>query len=271
MFNEKTKNFINALAVFSGTIIGVGLFGLPYIALKAGFISVFIYFLILIVFVIVFHRLLAEIVLNTEEIKYIPGYIGEYLGKGAKKISLIVSAVGIFGALLAYLIVGGEFLTSYFSFYFGGTNLIYTLCYFIFGAILIFFGAKTVAKIEILMLAIFVAISLILFIKAAPFINLENLKGFNLANIALPYGVILFSLWGLSVVPELEKLVLGDKEQMKKVINWGIIIAGIFYLIFIIAVLGVSGENTSKEALAGLFKIIGDGVVRLGLITIFTL
>ena len=38
--------FFKALAVFLGTVIGVGIFGLPFVASKAGFFIVLLYFLL---------------------------------------------------------------------------------------------------------------------------------------------------------------------------------------------------------------------------------
>jgi len=40
--------FLKALAVFLGTVIGVGIFGLPFVASKAGFFIVLFYFLFII-------------------------------------------------------------------------------------------------------------------------------------------------------------------------------------------------------------------------------
>ena len=107
--------FLEASAVFVGTIIGVEIFGLPYIASKAGFGIMIVYFFVLTILVIVIHLLLAEVSRNTDKIARIPGYAEEYLGKGWGKFSLIVSSSGLIGALLAYIILGGKFLTWYFA------------------------------------------------------------------------------------------------------------------------------------------------------------
>lgn len=266
MFSEKSKNFIKALAIFSGTIVGVGLFGLPYVAFKSGFLIVLGYFLVLTAFTIVFHRLLGEIALGTENAKRIPGYVEEYLGKKAKKFSLINSSLGITGALLAYLIVGGGFLKLFFSPYFGGNEIFYVLLFFAAGAFLIYKGTKTIARVELAMLFVFVAISLFLFIKGIPFINLDNLKGVSWNYFVLPYGVIMFSLWGLTMVPELKEIVLNDRKELMKVITWGILLSAVFYLVFIITILGASGSLTSEEALTGFSKAIGNKIVQIGFI-----
>ena len=40
--------YLKALSVFAGTIIGVGIFGLPYVASKVGFFVVVLYFLLIV-------------------------------------------------------------------------------------------------------------------------------------------------------------------------------------------------------------------------------
>lgn len=51
---------------------------------------------------------------------------------------------------------------------------------------------------------------------------------------------------------------------MNMVIILGLTITFFIYLIFVLSVLGVSGYNTSKEAISGLIPFMGRGVVVLG-------
>ncbi len=44
--------FLKAWATFTGTIIGVGIFGLPFVTMKAGSFVVLLYFLVIIFFII---------------------------------------------------------------------------------------------------------------------------------------------------------------------------------------------------------------------------
>lgn len=266
--------FIKALAVFLGTIIGVGIFGLPYVTSLAGFLPVLFYFLILGAIAIFIHLLFGKVSLGTEGIHRLPGYVGKYLGSGWKKISFFVIFFGLAGASLAYLIVGGEFLKFFFSPWLGGNSLIYTLLFFALGTFLIFRGIKSISQIEITLLIVFFSILILFFFRAFPFINLDYLKAFNLKFFAFPYGVILFSLWGSAIVPEIKEILGGDSQLLKKVIISGISAASFTYLFFIFIVFGASGPATSKEAISGLAATLGDGVIKLGFlfgfITCFT-
>jgi len=266
--------FLKAFAVFAGTIIGVGIFGLPYAASKAGFFVMVLYFLLMAVIAILVHLVFGKVALGTETIHRLPGYAEEYLGFAWKKVAFLITGLGLSGALLAYLIVGGEFLNSFLSPHLGGNALIYTFLFFSFGAFLIFRGIKSISQIELLLLIVFFGILITLFVKAFPFIDTSYFVGIDLKFLALPYGVILFSLWGLPLIPEVKEILGGDNKLFKKVIISGILLATITYLFFIFTVFGASGFNTSKEAISGLALTLGDNIIRLGfifgIITCFT-
>jgi len=267
-------DFLKALSVFIGTVIGVGIFGLPFVAYQAGFLVVLLYFLLLTGVAVLIHLLFGKICLGTEGRHRLPGYVEMYLGPIWKKVVLVTGVVGIFGALLAYLIVGGEFLKLFFAPWLGGDLLLYVLVFFALGAYLIFKGIKSISQIEVALLFVLFAILGLFFFRAVPFIDFDNFREVNLQFITFPYGVILFSLGGLSIVPEIKEMLNGDKEKTKKVIIWGILISAIVYLIFIFLVLGASGPNTSKTGMAGFIETVGDGILLLsflfGVITCFT-
>ncbi len=271
---------IYAIAVLSGTIIGVGLFALPYVTLKVGFWVILGYFLILGALVILVHSFFGELALKTPDFKRLPGFAKFHLGNWGQNLAYISTILGIFGALLAYLIVGGEFLTELLSPIIGGGNLIYTLFYFIVGAALIFFGIKAIAKVEFWGLILFFAILIAIFFRGQPFINIENLFlnfrnwELGIGNWFLPYGVILFSLWGAALIPEVEEMLGAEKRLMRKIVPIAILIPIIVYLFFIYLILGITGPQTTESALTGLRNFLGDGIVSLalffGVLTTFT-
>ena len=128
--------FWKALSVFVGTIIGVGIFGLPWVAYKSGFFILLFYFLILGIVAIVVHLMLGDIILKTKGKHRFPGYVKEYLGSYWSRIAFFAICFGLFGSQLAYLVVGGVFLTNLLSPYLGGGILIYTLIFFALGSLL---------------------------------------------------------------------------------------------------------------------------------------
>jgi tyrosine-specific transport protein len=277
---SKIKAVVYAISTLSGTIIGVGLFGLPYVTLKAGFWVVLVYFFILTAFVILVHSFFAELALKTPDFKRFPGFAEFYLGNWGRNLAYISTILGTFGALLAYLIVGGEFFTELLSSYFGGINLLYTLLYFVIGAGLIFYGIKAIAKVEFWGLILFFLILIAIFFRGQGLIDVKNLFigisnfEFSASNLFLPYGVILFSLWGAALIPEVEEMLGEKKNLILKIVPIAILIPALVYLFFIYLILGISGSQTTESALGGLKAVLGDGIVALallfGLLTTFT-
>jgi len=264
--------FLKALAVFLGTIIGVGIFGLPFIAFKAGFFVLAGYFVIMSVVAILVNIIYARVVLGTSGIHRFPGYVQEYLGSSWKKFAFVITAVGLGGALLAYLIVGGNFLFACFGPIFGGGVIIYTLVFFVIGASLVYRGVKGISIIELILLFVLFFILVIFYIKAFPFININNFRSFDLGYIVFPYGVVLFSLWGTSIIPEIKEM-LGSGVALKKVIVSGVVLSAMIYLFFVYIVQGAS-LVVSEDAISGLEQTIGSNIIRLGflfgVITCFT-
>jgi len=274
--SESAKKFIFALATFSGTIIGVGFFSLPYITLKTGIFLILGYFLILGILVSLVHLFFGELALKTPDFKRFPAFAKIYLGEKGEKIALISTILGLFGANLAYLIVGGEFLENLFSPILGRDNLFWTLVYFSLGTILIFLGIKIISKIELLALLSFFLILILMFVKGFPYFKISNLflSSPNFSNFFLPYGPILFSLWGAALIPEVEEMLGEDKKLIKKLISLGIFIPILVYLFFILLVLGITGVQTTESALPGLRSFFAPNIfslaLLLGVFTTFT-
>lgn len=265
--------FLKALAIFLGTIVGVGIFGLPFIAFKAGFFIVVGYFVVMAIVAILINVIYGRVILGTNENHRFPGYVQEYLGLGWKKFSFVVMALGLMGALLAYLIVGGQFLFSYFGSLLGGNVILYTLLFFSIGAFLVFRGVRSISSIELILLCLLFFILAAFFIKAFPFIDIDNFRGFNLEYVFFPYGVVLFSLWGTSMIPEIKEMIHGSNISLNKIIISGILISALIYIFFIYIIQG--GSNiVSEDAISGLETVLGSNIIRLGflfgIITCFT-
>lgn len=266
--SNQFKSFIFALSTLSGTIIGVGLFTLPYITSKVGFWIILGYFAALSVIVILIHLLYAEVVMRTQGEHRLPGYAEIYLGRPGKILALMTMIFGIGGALFCYLVVGSGFLSSLLSPVLGDGSLFYLVIFFFLGASLIFFGIKSISKIEFFGLILFLTALLLIFFKGLPFIKMENLLTkvpvFD-RPLFLPYGAILFALWGAALIPEITELMKNQLKNLRKLIPLAIIIPALVYLFFIFLVTGITGPATSKEAIIGLKNFLGNGIISLGL------
>ena len=260
----KISNFLKAWATFTGTIVGVGIFGLPYVAMKAGFFVVLFYFLVVIFLAIIVHFLLGEVARDTHKIARIPGYAEEYIGPRTKKFAFVVSSLALIGALLAYLIIGGDFLYLFLKESLGGLSIFYTFFFFLAGAYLIYRGIEIISRFELIMLVIFVLLLLFFLCRALPFIQSEHFTTFNPRFITFPYGIVLFALWGVALIPEVKEIVERDRRKLIWVIILGILASALCYLVFIFAILGASGPQTSQNAISGFAFILGDRIIAIG-------
>lgn len=262
---SKTKQFILALSTLVSTIIGVGFFALPYITSKVGLWVILGYFIILGGLVLLMHLIYAEVALNAPDFRRLAGYAGFYLKKKGEIIAAAVSIIGSFGSLLVYLVVGGRFLQGLLQPIFGGGNLVYTLVYFAAGAILVYFGIRAVSAFGFWALALMILLLGGLSFWSMPHFNIVNLfLVIDKTSLFLPYGAILFSLWGATLIPELEEMLGRNKRLLKSVLTLGILISAVFYLIFVVVITGATGANTSIEAIEGLRNFLGAKIVALG-------
>lgn len=268
------RQYLSALAIFCGTIIGVGLFGLPYAAKQFGFIPTIFYLIGLTGVIIIIHLIFGEICSRTPGDHRLPGLTEIYFGKKIKFLPVLTNSLGLFGANLAYIIIGGSFLANLLIPIFGGTELTYVLIFFATGALIIFLDSKATSRSEMISLIIFFIILVFLLIKSLPHIQPTNLLTYKLTNFFLPYGIILFSLSGMAIIPELKEILSKKGKLLKNVIITGTLIPAVVYLIFIFFILGACGQNTTPDALTGLKMVLGEKILIagfiFGIITTFT-
>lgn len=251
-----------AIATLSGTIIGVGFFGIPYVISQVGFLPGIFYLFLLALVTLALHLLFSEIVIRTKEPLRLPGFAEKYLGKTGKNIISISTFFSISSALICYIIAGSEFLNTLFNI----SSLVLGLLFWSLLSLGIWLGIKNISRVELFMLFLFFIILGEIFFVSLPKINLENLRGFYPESLFLPYGVILFAMTGTAAVPTIRDILQGREKDLKKAILIGTIIPVIFYAFFTFSVVGVSGKETTEEAISGLVLKLGVGITFLGII-----
>ena len=271
------KDIILPIATLAGMIIGVGFFSLPYITLKTGLPIMLAYFLVLGIIVTIIHLMFGRLAIKTPDFKRFPGFVKFYLGKQGEKIALISSIIGGLGGLLAYLIVGSTFLENLLSPFLNiGTNN-YILIYFSLGSFFVFSGIKSISKLSFWFLSFFFLVLIMMFNHFSSMIQIDNFflgSANTFKDFFLPYGAVLYSLWGVSLIPDVEEMLKGKKRLIGKTILFATLIPVIIYLCFIYLILGLTGINTTEMALVGLENHIGAEMVNLvlilGILTTFT-
>lgn len=268
----------SALLLLVGTVVGVGMFGIPFVFARAGFFTGLASLIGLTLAVTVVHLAYAEVVLRTNGPHRLPGYTALYLGPALGAASKLSYIAGLSGALLAYLVLGGSFLASllqsvapFFS-PAAGSALFYLFCIAVLSRNARVEGAVNGALTVALILAVLFAASFLL-----PSVAFEKLSGFSLAKLFSPYGVIFFSLAGAAVIPEMRRLLVrGSLGRMRELVILGTLAPGAIYLLFAFAVVGVTGISTTPDAISGLvrefgpvFQIVGSIIGLLATVTSF--
>ncbi len=263
------KEIIIGISILTGTIIGGGIFALPYTFFKGGFLLSTILLLVITISICFLHLLYLEIIQQNKKPHRFVGYIQENLGNKFKIIATILIFGSFWASLLIYLILGANFLSHLFRLNFN-TSLI---LFFSFGSILIYLGLRKISLIQVLGSLFLTGTIVILFLKAIPKINPSFISyDINLKNFFLPYGALLYSLYGRAAIPEISSLISSFKKQ-KFVIIFGTILPAILYFLFILTILTTS-KNVFPFPEKNLSETFGKNVVFLfnsfGFFSVFT-
>lgn len=252
-----------AAAVLSGTTIGAGIFGIPYVVSKIGFVAGIIYLLVLGCVVLLLNLIYGEVILRTPGDHQMGGYVRIYLGKEKEILSIVNTFsffISIYGALLVYLIKIGDFLALIFG---GGNSILFSSLFFIFGSLVVYFGLRTISRLEFLIVAILAFSILLIAIMNLKEISWANLQSINLSHFLLPYGVILFALNGSSVIPEMEEILRKQPKKLKRTVIIGSAIPLFIYLVFTLLIVGICGPQTSEDSLSSLLRFLPGWTVKI--------
>ena len=258
------RNFIQATSILIGTIVGAGIFGLPYAFSKVGFFPGIFYLLFLGIVFLITKFCYTEVILRTKDDMEMSGYVRRYLGKNWQILITVSLILGIFSALIAYTIGVGQFLYAILGSVLGGSQIFWSLCFWILASILVFKGIGIISKVELFMAFGLIAIVLIVFVMSYSYIDVNNLKSFNLQNLFFPYGAVLFALGGATAIPTMRRMLSNNVKLLRKAIVLGLSIPILIYILFSLTVIGVSGEFVSETAVTGLAKITNGGILLIG-------
>lgn len=260
----RDTKFYHAVALLVGTMVGVGMYGIPFAFAKSGFWIGVAWLAGLAIVVALFNLMFAELALSTQGTHQVTGYVNIWLGPWARRISTFANVLSIYGALLAYIIVIGEFLHNILSHFITVDPQLYSVVFAVVASLLWMLRVRTIATIELGMIALYtLAVCCILAVGVGS-IRPENFSGWTPDFWYLPYGVILFALAGLTAIPLQRQLLIGREKLLRPSILWAVGFAVILYVLFASVVVGVSGEVTSPASLAGLYDFLGTPIIVLG-------
>lgn len=264
-----SRLYLKGIGMMVGMIVGAGVFALPYAFAKAGIFWGAAHLFVVFLIILLLHQWYGEVAFYTKGKHRITGYVEIFLGKKAKFLAFLTTLGSYYGSLLIYGILGGLFLTNILNFFDGYAPLVFSMTIFIVGGCLAFLNFRKIAEINFyLTIPIFGFIVYLLLVslphlQAVNFLPDQNL--FANINWFLPYGIWLFALSGFSVIPEARDIFFGSSiKKFKRVIWVSLLIAAVFYSVFIFTILGVSGSLTTEDALSGIAAIMGGKALLIG-------
>ena len=194
-------HFQKNILLIAGTAVGAGIFSLPYALQQVGTIPFIALLLLLGYITIRVNIYFYEVVVKVKEKHHIPGYarivLGEHWGKWASLLLLFST----YGAVLAFLSIGGEFMPEILPItQYEGMMLLYAI-----GTILVLSNGKDQEWVDVLLSLVKLFLFTVIIIVSGGFVF--NIGWSNVPVLTLnpmqAFGIILFSLTSFSIIPEL--------------------------------------------------------------------
>ena len=258
------REFVLPTSILAGTIIGAGIFSLPYVFSQSGLGLGYLFLILFGLVYAVVHTMYADIVIkNGDEHRFV-GLAKIYFGRFGYWLSVLMTIVEMIFVLAIYLVLSVSFL----SLVFPGIPVVYQMVIFWWiASLIIFSGTKKIAFFETLaVIGILAVIAIIAWLGLNNFFN----KPFVLISSSwnfwlLPFGALLFSINGRPAIPTVTHYFKKNgfpEEKSKWSIIWGTLIPVIAYGFFVAGALGVSSVVTA-DTVTGIANSIPSPVLIL--------
>ena len=169
-----------ATLLLIGTIVGVGMFGIPFVFVQAGFLTGVFVLIGLAAAATLVHLAYAEIVLATPALHRLPGYVRYYLGPGLGRLSTASYLFGLSGALLAYVVLGGAFVGELLRWFLPSLPAVAgPVIFYLFGVAVIARGIRFESITDAILTLALVAAIIILGLALWPAVSPGALTGFR--------------------------------------------------------------------------------------------
>lgn len=254
---KKAATLSEAVFMITGLTIGAGMLGLPYAIARIGLIPGILTMVFIGLLMLALNLMVGELASAANTDMQLPGFAGAYLGPWAKGALSVVSVLGYYGTLLAYLV--GESISL--SALLGGSELVWGVMFWSLASFIIWSGlsrVKTVEKIvSFLVMSMIVGVALYM-LPQADFDHQILTSGLSLT---LPIGVIIFAFHGTPAIAEVHALMPKSKKLFRKAVILGTVIPLALYILFTIAVIGVMGPKVTQVATVGIGEHFGPAAI----------
>lgn len=261
-----TINFLREAGVVAATTIGAGMFGLPYVFLKSGWVAGLFYLFVLSFIVAGAHVLYWKSLAAANKKRLLLGMVRDFLGQFWYKVAVFAVITGLMLALVIYLILGNSFIRLFWPSVGGNFGLLL----FWFASIIPLFFEKRIIALELAGVFLMAGIIFIVFLTAPQFVPQVSVPKIDLDNFFLPFGVVLFSLAGWTAIEPLFREKSSGGYIPKKSFLAGTFFAAALYAVFVLGIFNSSFDIT-PDAISGLAGFPFWKLASLGILGIFAL
>lgn len=263
------KQFILATSLLVGTIIGAGIFSLPFVFSQAGVIGGVLFGFVVALIAICVLLMYADLVLDDHSEHRIIGLARHYFGKKGFISLLFINGGGTLFVLATYIVLSVSFLKLFFP---DTPFLILALIFWLCSFWAIFLRIKNEAQLEF-----FATMGIGIVIVTILGFGLPHLEEFSLSLspfspflFILPIGAFLFSLGGRAVIPDVVLFLRGERTRIRWAVSSGVFFSLALYVVFVIGVASLSDVIT-QDGVSGLVKLPWHVQVVMGALGIFAL
>lgn len=258
------RNFIFATSLLANTVIGAGIFSLPFVFSTVGVGAGVIYLFVFTLAYAATHLMYAEAVAAEPEGHDLAYLARKYLGNVFGSVATSIILIELLIVLAVYIILS----QSFFGILFGMPGIYAAIIFWILGTVFIFVDLRWIEWISIVSVCtLLVAVAIVFFASSSHPLFTPSFKPLHWLLFLLPFGPLFFALNGR---PAISKVVAAWRvaRQEKKSFSLtssiivGTLVPALIYLIFVFGVLRLS-PTPSEDAISGIASALPTWIMIL--------
>ena len=263
------RQFLLAVGLLAGTIMGAGIFSLPYVfrQVGTGLGTVYLVAFALIYFVI--HWRYAQVLHANQAGHHFFYFAKKYLPQWAARLASFTVLGGLLFTLTVYLILSASFANIAFN----GFSSTAVIMFWLLGSVFIFVRTWVLGVAEIVGIGgIALIVLVILFTGGVGTVDVPVIQPVSIPLLLLPFGPLLFAFAARSAIPKVYEVYRSAREKfsLKRAIFWGTMIPIVVYLFFVVGVLRLV-PDVAPDTISSLGFLSPTVMLLIGVMGLLTL
>ncbi|RJQ29776.1 hypothetical protein C4571_00685 [Candidatus Parcubacteria bacterium] len=267
---RKLREFVGETGMMVATTVGAGMFALPYVFSRSGWVVGLFYLFAVSVVIVLIHRLYWEVLDQRKGSERLVGLAERYFGKIGLEAAFFIIIGGLLLALVVYLILGSQFLSLIFPSLGWSEALI---VFWLVCSLPLLFGLERIVRMEIFGSLVIIGIIFWVFFSASPPEEVVSF-GKSAKDLLTSFGPVLFALAGWTAVEPIydfhRSRQNGETHKSARGLAVGTFLSALLYSLFIFGIFGSSGVIT-PDSISGLDGWSAWAVTLLALLGLFAI